>query len=401
MENHSAPHTLAPFSTADISHFANCPAEGNAAWTEIPPEAFDSAEMEVSGWDGYAETPLVNMSGMAGRIGVDALFFKDESKRFTLRSFKASGGAYAVVRLLQRELSQKLGRKVETVDILAGRLKEDAAEFTIVASTDGNHGRSVAWGASRCGAKCRIYISTDVSAGRAEAMQALGATVVRTEGGYAKSAERVRLEAEEYGWHLANDTATPGYEEVPGDILAGYGIMAREVTRQLPAPPTHVFLQAAVGGMASAVASVFVQRWGDIAPRVIIMETEHAANLLLSAQRGEPTEIDVHVETIMGGLSCGEISTTAWKILSEVAQDFVTVPDSVVGPAMRLLARPPFGDPEIEAGETGVAGLCAALCIATQAGLRERIGLTEGSRILVIGTEGMTDPEIYRSIVGI
>lgn len=387
------------FSDAKINHHKYQPHEGNAVATELLPEAFDAAEKEVSSWEGYTPTPLVDLSGLARQINVAGVYYKDEGKRFTLRSFKAAGGAYAVLKLLQRQLSEKLGHDVSTADICAGLYKEHAADFTFVASTDGNHGRSVAWGANRYGAKCRIYISTDVSEGRAESMRALGATIVRTEGGYAKSAERVRIEAEKYGWNLANDTATPGFEVIPRDILAGYGVMAREATRQMAAPPTHVFLQAAVGGMAAAVASVFVQHWGERAPRVVVMETEHAANLFVSAQKGEPTELDVHVETIMGGLSCGEISTTAWNILSEVAQDFVTVPDSVVAPAMRLLAKSPFGDPKIEAGETGVAGFCAAVCAAMQPDLRERIGLTDESRIFVIGTEGVTDPEIYASIV--
>ena len=400
MKDGSVAQALDPFAAAKINHFAHQGKDGRAVWTEIPPAAFDAAEDEVSSWQDYAETPLIGLSGLAERIGVASLLFKDESKRFHLRSFKAAGGAYAVVRLLQRELSRQLGQDVSTADILAGRYQEQTGRFTLVASTDGNHGRSVAWGASRCGAQCRIYISTDVSEGRAEAMRALGATIVRTEGGYARSAERVRSEAAAFGWHLANDTATPGFEELPRDILAGYGLMAREITRQLSTPPTHVFLQASVGGMAAAVASVLIQRWGKIAPRIVVMETEHAANLMLSAQRGEPTEIDVEVETIMGGLSCGEISTTAWTILEQVADDFVTVPDSVVPPAMRLLARSPFGDTEIEAGETGVAGFCAAVCAATQAELRARMGVTNQSRILVIGTEGMTDPAIYASIVG-
>ena len=391
--------TFAPFADAHIQHFGYQPKHGDAVFRELPAAAFEAAENEVTSWDGYAKTPLYHLQGIAREVGVADILYKDESQRFTLRSFKASGGAYAVLRLLQRELTKKLGIAVKTADILSGKYTEHTAEFTIVASTDGNHGRSVAWGTRRCGANCRIYISTDVSEGRAESMRALGATIVRTEGGYSKSAQRVRSDAEEYGWYLANDTATPGFEVIPGDILAGYGLMAREITRELLEPPTHVFLQAAVGGMAAAVASVLVQHWGNRAPRVVVMETEHAANLLLSAQRGEATEVEVVVETIMGGLSCGEFSTTAWNILSEVAQDFMTVPDSVVAPAMRLLAKTPFGDPKIEGGETGVASLCAALCAATQDDLRKKLGITKESRILVFGSEGITDPEIYASIV--
>ena len=387
------------FHTAKIRHFGYHPEPGTAAHTEIPSEAFDAAQKEVSSWDGYTVTPLIKLDGLAREMQVSSLLYKDEGQRFDVKSFKGAGGAYAVLRLMQRELTKKLGKSVNTADILAGKHNEYTAEFTLAASTDGNHGISVAWGSRRCGAKCRIYFSNDVSEVRAQTMRDLGATIVRTPGGYARSAERVRVEAEENGWFLANDTATPGFEVIPGDILAGYGLMAREIVEQVSTPPTHLFLQAAVGGMAAAVSAVMIQRWGELAPRIVIMETEHAANLLASAQKGMPIELEVEVETIMGGLSCGEYSTTAWNILSQVAQDFMTVPDSVVPPAMRLLAKSPFGDPKIQSGETGVAGLCAALCAATQADLRTKLEIDLDSRILVIGTEGVTDPEIYASIV--
>ncbi|MES0824560.1 diaminopropionate ammonia-lyase [Ruegeria sp. SCP11] len=390
---------LTPFTHAKIQHHTHAPKSGNAVNTELTAAAFDAAEKEITSWDGYSETPLVELNGIARQAGIGRLSYKDEGQRFHLRSFKVCGGAYAILRVLQRELSKKLGHGVNTADILAGKYNTYTAEFTFAASTDGNHGRSVAWGAARCGAQARIYIGNAVSEGRAEAMRALGAEVVRTEGEYAEAVARVRKEVKENGWFAVIDTASRGYEKIPGDILAGYGLIGREITQQLSAPPTHIFLQASVGGMASAVSSALVQHWGDRAPKIVVMETEHAPNLIASARKGEPVELPVEIESIMGGLSCGEVSTKAWSILSEIAQHFVTVPDDVVKPAMRLLASQEFGDPKVEAGETGVSGLCAVLTCAMQADLRDRLGLSEDSHVLVLGTEGVTDPEIYAAII--
>ena len=239
-----------------------------------------------------------------------------------------------------------------------------------------------------------------MSGARAEAMRALGAEVVRIDGNYDDSVRLSREEAEANGWFAVSDTSWPGYTETPRNVMAGYGAMVKEVSDALDRPPTHAFLQAGVGGLAAAVAAGLRQHWGGASPRIVVVEPELAACLFESARAGAITDIRIEEETLMAGLSCGEPSALAWEILAEEAGDFLTVPETFVGPAMRLLARPLGRDPEIEAGESAVAGLAALIAAARSDTLRRTLGLDGESRVLLIGSEGATDPESYAAFVG-
>jgi diaminopropionate ammonia-lyase len=181
--------------------------------------------------------------------------------------------------------------------------------------------------------------------------------------------------------------------------MAGYGVMAREIVQSYATPPTHVFLQGGVGGLAAAVTAVFHQGWGFDAPRVVIVEPELAPCLFASAKANKTTNVEISKETIMAGLSCGEPSEIAWSILSDAAHDFVTIPESIVGPMVRMLANGVAGDMAIEAGESGVAGLCAVIAAAKQPALRRKLCLDANSSIVAIGSEGVTDPSIYAQII--
>ena len=230
-------------------------------------------------------------------------------------------------------------------------------------------------------------------------MRKLGAEVIRVEGDYDATVAQTRADAEKHGWLIVSDTSWPGYTQPPLDVMAGYGVMAREIVQSYDTPPTHVFLQGGVGGLAAAITAVFHQEWGSNAPRVVIVEPELAPCLFTSAKAGKATNVAISEETIMAGLSCGEPSELAWSILADAVHDFVTIPDNIVGPMVRMLASGVGGDTAVEAGESGVAGLCAVVAAAKQPALRQNLRLDASSRIVVVGSEGITDPNVYAQII--
>lgn len=390
-------NTLLP--TASLGHVAATRKIGNAALRVLPESDFETARAEITAWDGYAPTPLVSLTALAREIGVGEILYKDEGPRFGLGSFKALGGSYAALRVLQRVISDKLDRDISLADIRNGDYAAECAAITLVSATDGNHGRSLAWGCKRFGVPCRIYIHAEVSEGRAVAMQDLGAEVIRIDGDYDASVALAKTEAEDNGWYVVSDTSWPGYTLPPRDVMAGYGVMTQEICEALERAPTHVFLQGGVGGLAAGVAAGLRQYWGDASPRVVIVEPELAACLFESGKAGAATNVAIAVETLMAGLSCGEPSPLAWEILDEEASDFLTIPESLVAPSVRLLAAPLEGDTAIEAGESAIAGLAALIAARADAGLSEALGLDESARVLLIGSEGVTDEAIFNMIM--
>ncbi len=361
----------------------------------------ERAKNVIEGWDGYQSTPLHSLDEFANELGVESLYYKDEGGRFGLGSFKALGGAYAVLRLLAEEIPKISGEAASDVAIGAGNYAEAVRHLTVVTATDGNHGRSVAWGARQFGCACKIYMHAGVSPEREQAVADLGAEVVRVEGNYDVSVHQAAADAARNGWFVVSDTSYDGYVEIPRQVLAGYTVMTAEIVEQLrdASPLTHVFVQGGVGGLAGAVCNYFWQVFGENRPRFIVVEPDRADCLLQSAIRGQPTTVNIRHETIMAGLSCGEVSLLAWDILSAGCDDFMTIADDLVAPVMRRLA---LGgkDPAIVAGESAVAGLAGLIAACRSFRLRSALGLNADSCVLVLGTEGATDPKIYASIVG-
>lgn len=388
------------FDPSAVQHIAANRKHGEAAIAVLTPTDFDEAYEEITRWEGYQPTPLVPLSGLAQMIGVGRIDYKHEGPRFGLGSFKALGGSYAALRVLQRELNRQSGKQVELADIRNGVFSDACAEITLASATDGNHGRSLAWGCQRFGAPCKIYIHAEVSEGRAAAMRDLGAEVIRIDGDYDASVHAAKKDAADNGWFVVSDTSWPGYTDPPRDVMAGYVVMTREAIDVLQDPPTHVFLQGGVGGLAGSVAAALRQAYGDAAPRVVIVEPELAACLFESAKTGVATSVQIDEETIMAGLSCGEPSELAWRILEEEASDFLTIPEGIVAPTVRLLAKAETGDPIIEAGESAVAGLAALISVMQGPELATKLGLGPSSRVLLIGSEGVTDPDIFAAIMG-
>jgi diaminopropionate ammonia-lyase len=333
-------------------------------------DGFRRAKAEISSWPDYRATPLLDLPGLARGAGLGAIRLKDEAGRFGLGSFKALGGAYAVA-------------------------CAPAEARVVTCATDGNHGRAVAWGAQRFGRGCVIFVHETVSQGRMDAIARFGAEVRRVPGTYDDAVREATRQAEANGWFVVSDTSWAGYTEVPRRIMQGYRVMADEVADQWAGePPTHVFVQGGVGGVAAAVSAQMRARFAP-APMLVAVEPDQAACLLASAELGEPTAIAGNLDTLMAGLACGEPSLVAWQELDRGAAAFMAIPDAAAVACMRLLARD-----GIVAGESGVAGLAGCLLAARDVAARETLGLDEGSRILAFSTEGATDPVVYKQLVG-
>jgi len=363
--------------------------------------ALGQAQAVISTWPGYAITPLCALPGLARTAGVGSIHYKDEGGRFGLGSFKALGGAYAVARLLCRELGQRLGRAVSHAELRSDPvLRQACADITVTCATDGNHGRSVAWGAQMLGCRCVIYVHATVSQGREDAIARYGAQVVRTSGNYDEAVQQADHDAKALGRFVISDTSYPGYMDIPRDVMQGYQLMVHEAVSALPQWPTHVFVQAGVGGFAAAVCAYFWERQTEQRPVFVVVEPERADCLLQSARAGAVVAVKGDLDTLMAGLACGEVSLLAWEVLASGANAFCSIPDVAAVDAMRLLASPQPGDPDIVAGESAVAGLAAALLMVQDRSARVALGLTQNSRVLLFGSEGDTDPTLYQQLVG-
>ncbi len=389
----------------NLSHFVNPAAETRAPY---PQNLRSIASLEKSRqaievicqWPGYRSTPLYTLDHLARDIGVAKIWYKDESQRFHLKSFKALGGAYAVALQLQAQVKKATGVKPGVQELLDRKFDPIVNQLTISCATDGNHGRSVAWGCQMLGCQCVIYIARDVSAGRKQAIEAFGATVVRITGNYDDSVRQADADARLHGRIIVSDTSYEGYMEIPKDVAIGYTILLSESVEQMGAEiPTHVFIQGGVGALPAAVCAYFWELWGEQRPRFIVVEPEAANCLQASARAGFPVTVEGDLDTMMAGLACGEVSALAWEILSIGANDFLTVNEKSVPLTMKMLAQGFDGDPAIEAGESAVAGLAALITARRSPGDSENLGLDESSRVYILGTEGATDPELYAQLI--
>ncbi|SDE31003.1 diaminopropionate ammonia-lyase [Limimaricola pyoseonensis] len=376
-------------------------AYGEAQEAILSDAGLAQARAAITAWPGYATTPLHRLEGLAREAGVAALHYKDEGPRFGLGSFKALGGAYAVAQLLRREIAARRGGEMPAMEeILRGDHRDVVREITVCCATDGNHGRSVAWGAQTFGCNCVIFIHATVSEGRKTAIEAYGAEVRRTTGNYDDSVREAQHTAEREGWFVVSDTSYPGYTEIPKDVMQGYELMAAEADAALAEPPTHILLQTGVGGMAAAVAAYFKRRYGAARPKIILADPVNSACWAETIRAGVPTAVHGDLDTLMAGLACGEISINAWEVLRESCDAVVTVSDADAIALMTALAAPTSGDTPIVAGESAVAGLAALFTLMRSEEDRAALELGPDARVLVFGTEADTDPALYQQLVG-
>ncbi len=391
------------FDTTQIKHTANQNRLQPCAYPQLLQEtlghsSIDCAITEITQWPNYEPTPLHALQDLAAAVGVGMIHYKDESHRFGLGSFKALGGAYSVLCLLQQQLSKRINHPVSFAEIRSGQYADIVESITVTTATDGNHGRSVAWGAQQFGCRCVIFIHAEVSEYRQQAMQAYGAEVIRIEGNYDESVHLAAQSAAENGWFVISDTSYEGYTEPPRNVMSGYCVMMKEVLDQLQGQPplTHVFIQGGVGGLAAAVTAYLWQQLGQAMPKVVIVEPELADCLYQSAVNREPTIVEIQEETLMAGLSCGEVSMLGWKILEPGASDFLTINEDIVAASMQLLAQ--RSEPVV-AGESAIAGLAALIACSKQRPMFELLELDASSQVLLLGTEGATDPMIYQQLI--
>ncbi len=356
----------------------------------------------------YSRTPLAALDKLAASLGVAGIYVKDESYRFGLNAFKVLGGSFAMARFI----AQRTGRDISQLgykQLTSPEVKKELGDYTFFTATDGNHGRGVAWAANQIKQHSVVYMPKGSSQTRLENILKEGADASITDMNYD---DAVRLasanSAKTPNSVVIQDTAWEGYEEIPGWIMQGYGTMALEAVEQLKelgvSRPTHIFVQAGVGSLAGAVQGFFANYYPDNVPVTTVVEAAVADCLYRSAVKADGKTVDVGGDlfTIMAGLACGEANTISWEILKSKTKFFVSLPDYAAARAMRTLAAPLPGDPQVVSGESGAAGLGALLEVLHNpdfADFKKALGLDANSRILFFSTEGDTDPEMYHKIV--
>ena len=354
----------------------------------------------------YEVTPLTRLSRLAEYLGLKRLYVKDESYRFGLNAFKVLGGSYAIARYI----AQQTGKDVSEIpyDVLTSeKLREEFGQAAFFTATDGNHGRGVAWAANKLGQKCTVRMPKGSTQTRLNNIAKENATVTIEDLNYDECVRMAAKEAEntEHGV-IIQDTAWEGYEEIPTWIMQGYGTLALEADRQLAddgCRPTHIFIQAGVGSLAGAVIGFFANRFKENPPVMVVCEANAADCLYRSAMQKDGSRVDVTGDmfTIMAGLACGEANTVSWDILRNHADAFVSCPDWVSANGTRIYAAPLKGDPQVISGESGsvTMGLVHALMTNPEyKNLKEALKLDENSEVLLVSSEGDTDPNRFREI---
>lgn len=299
-------------------------------------------------------TPLSSAPALAGACHVGAVLIKDERTRMGLGSFKALGAAYVIA---------------------CDAAKNAARGQTYVTASAGNHGLSVAAGAAAFGARAVIYLADTVPEVFAARLRDMGAEVVRAGTNYEASMDAAMQGAHETGAILLSDSSWPGYTSRPHVLMEGYLALMAETFDQIDAPPSHLFLQAGVGGLAGASAAIARAQWGD-ATRIIVVEPDAAPCLIASIEAGAPVET-TGPSSAMGRLDCKVPSLIALKGLAHDADNFMTISEAEGAAGAELSAK--HGFESTPSGAAGIAGLLAAEPVA--------LGLDATSRVLVILSE--------------
>ena len=339
-------------------------------------EDIDEAYKIISDWENYAPTPLLLLDKLSTELKLKRIFYKDESKRFHLKSFKALGGSYAVEKIAK-------GNK----------------EIVISTATAGNHGRSVAWGSKKLGLKCKIFISEYVSETRAKAMRGFGADVIRVKGNYEDSLNECIKQSNQNNWQIVQDVAWKNYMLVPKLTMAGYSVMMKEISEQINNQKvSHIILQAGVGGMAAAMVAGLA-RYLNHVPQIIIVEPDSASCVLASINTGKIEKISIEKESIMGGMSCGEVSLVPWQILKKSVNYCVTVSDDYISKTIKYLANCELSYEKIIGGECSTPGIISLIGLCNDTKIRKKINLNEDSNVLLFGCEGDADEELYQKLL--
>ena len=329
----------------------------------------------VSSWKGYKPTPLISLTKLNNNLNLNNIFYKDESKRFHLKSFKALGGAFAVEQIASKQKN-----------------------IIISSATAGNHGRSVAWGAQRLGLNCKIFVSEYVSNSRVKEIKKFGAEVIRVKGNYEKSLNECKKLSKKNNWTIVQDVSTQNYKLIPALTMAGYSIMIKEISKQTNQYITHIFLQAGVGGMAAGVVAGVAKYFKRI-PKIIIVEPDRADCVLKSIKNNKMTKIRIKRESIMGGMSCNEMSLLPWLILKKTANYCISISDTKVAKMIALLADKKLSNKSIIGGECSAPGIISLICACNEPKSKKALNLNEKSNVLLIGCEGNADTKLYKKLL--
>ncbi len=362
---------------------------------------FETARTEISSWPGYTPTPLLELPGLATATEVGDLRCKHEGYRFGIGSFKPTGPTYAMLRVLKAEVLKATGAHVSTRDLIDGRYEQVTRRIVVCATTSGNHGRALAWGARMFRCRAVLYMNDGVSAGRAKAIASYGGEVVRVAGAYHQAAARMYEEAETAGYIVVGDPGTPPYPHVSRDIMQGYALTVDELMTQYgPLPPTHIFVPGGGGILAGACCGHLWEAFGSARPRLIVVEPTASCCLYESARGGQHVTVPA-AASVMDGLLVEEPATDALDLLLASAFAFLTVPEQAAVEAMCQAARPVADDPPTVIGDTGSAAWAGFLVATADGDLRQALQLDEQSRVTIIVTETATDPVVYEQLTGI
>lgn len=356
----------------------------------------------------YAPTPLVELPDLARRLGVERILIKDESKRFGLNAFKALGASYAVYCFLSKKWRELFNEPMEFDSLFSADSKDKFGKITFTTATDGNHGLALAWTAMNLKQDAVIFVPDNMVQARKENILATGARLVVVDGNYDETVARAATEGDENGWQVISDTGYPGYMEIPKWIMTGYSTLFREIDASLSekqiSQPDFLFMQAGVGGMAGAGVDYYVKKDADHCPKIVCVEPLDADCLLESiiSGGGGRAMAKGKQDSIMAGLNCGTVSQLAWPVVKQGIEFYLGIDDEWSRRAMRTLYAPEGGDAKVISGESGAAGLAGlmALCQENESQeVRNKLGLDKNSTILLINTEGDTDPDRFQKIV--
>ena len=334
-----------------------------------------NAYKTISNWKSYKATPLLNLDKLQKDLKLNNIFYKDEAKRFHLKSFKALGGAYAVEKISK-------GKK----------------NITISSATAGNHGRSVAWGAQRLKLRCKIFVSQFVSETRVKEIKRFGAEVIRVKGNYEDSLKECQRLSKKNNWEIVQDVSTKNYKYIPQLTMAGYSILIKEISNQTNQYITHIFLQAGVGGLAAGVVAGVAKYFKRI-PKIIVVEPDRADCVLQSIKVKRLKKIRIIKESIMGGMSCNEMSLVPWQVLKKTAKCCVSISDNNIAKTVAGLKDKKFSKTSIIGGECAAPGVIALIGICNSVKIKKFLNLNDNSNILVIGCEGNADVKLYKQLL--
>ena len=333
------------------------------------------AYKSISKWKGYRPTPLLNLNKLNKKLKLNNIFYKDESRRFHLKSFKALGGAYAVE-----------------------KISEKKNKITVSSATAGNHGKSVAWGAKRLKLKCKIFVSQYVSKTRVNEIKKFGAEVIRVKGNYENSLRKCELLSKKNNWEIIQDVSTKNYKYVPQLTMAGYSILIREISKQTNQYITHIFLQAGVGGLAAGLVAGVAKYFKRI-PKIIIVEPDRADCVLQSIKSKKLKKIKIKKESIMGGMSCNEMSYIPWQILKKASNCCVSVSDRNIARTVAMLKDKKLSKYSIIGGECSAPGIISLIGACNNTKTKKLMELDENSNVLIIGCEGNADVKLYKQLL--